>query len=202
MSAPVLLAPLRTEAAAARFGTRRQPGVRVERIGMGHLRAAASAARLAAQLPPSAPVAVVGFAGGLDKADRAGDLVVASELRSFGEPGDGSQLDREVAEKVTRRLGSGLGRARLGPVVCTKRLLGKNEKAAAVGEGGERALACEMESAWLAPLSKGRPFVVVRTIVDRPGRPVFGPWTLFSGFLAWRRLAAAAALVVQELEQD
>ncbi|MHB1989035.1 MAG: phosphorylase family protein [Acidimicrobiales bacterium] len=197
MTAPVLLTPLRVEAAAARFGAR---GRRVERVGMGPVRASRAAESLRGALPSMTPVGVLGFARGLDPTDRPGDLVVASELWTA----DGSLPRRPLAgglaDRVHGALSAVLGRSRLGAIVCSPCLVGgTSAKAAALQTSG--ALACEMESAWLVPLADGRPFVVVRSIVDRPGRPLFGPWTMTGGLRAWRRLAAAAGVVAAELEQ-
>ncbi len=202
MSAPVLLTPLRIEATAARLGVRGRTASRVETAGMGPERAARTAERLLRTLSPTDPVAVLGFAGGLDRTDRAGDLVVATELETL----DGSlppcQLDRPLAERVRERLSDVFSRVRLGGIVCSPALLGKGEMVAVAARQGSTPLACEMESAWLAPLAEGRPFVVVRALVDRPGRSLFGPWTVFAATKAFRRLVAAAGLVSDVLEQS
>ncbi len=196
-----MLTPLRIEMVAARLGTRGREGLRFETAGMGPEKARATAERLARLLPPSDPIAVLGFAGGLHAGDRAGDLVVASELEML----DGSlpprPLDRSLAERVRERLSEAFARVRTGGIVCSRTLLGKNDMVALAGREGPPPLACEMESAWLAPLAEGRPFVVVRALVDRPGRPLFGPWTPLRASRAFERLAAAAGLVSDVLEQ-
>lgn len=201
MSSPLLLAPLRAEAAAARYGVRGRGTVRVERTGMGPQRAAAAAERLGRGLAPLVPVAVVGFAGGLAAEDRAGDIVVATELTTSDGSLPARRLDEGLAARLVKALSEVLDRVRSGPVLCTSTVLGTKKASVLAAAGSSRELACEMESAWLAPLGEGRPFAVVRAVVDRPGRPLLGPWTLWAGARAWGRLARAAGVVTDQLEQ-
>ena len=64
------------------------------------------------------------------------------------------------------------------------------ERAALAGEG---ALAADMESAWLAPAAAGRPFAVLRVVLDTPEREFHRPLaTLAGGVTAWRALRRAA----------
>jgi 4-hydroxy-3-methylbut-2-enyl diphosphate reductase len=185
---PVLLAPLRTEVAAARLGAR---STTVIRVGMGPRRAEVARARLARTLPPGTPVGVIGFAGGLSESDRAGDVIVATELRTVGEVRARVGLDESVVSALREALAEAMpgSRVRSGPVLCTPTLLSSSERRA-VADG--ESLACEMESAWLAPLGKDRPFAVVRIIVDLPGRELVSPWTVAGGLVAFRRLVPAA----------
>ncbi|MGH9298233.1 MAG: hypothetical protein ACRDZP_09725 [Acidimicrobiales bacterium] len=192
----VLIAPLRIEALALRRGARRS---RVERVGMGMARAQVACARLSRVLPQGAPVGLLGMAGAVDPSLRAGDLVVATELRTT----DGSRppvtLDPELAERVRSVLSRSWPRTRSGTVICSPRLVGAAERAELAGLAGGGALVCEMESAWLAPLREQRPFVVVRAVVDRPGFEIASLRTISAGLKAWRRLAAAATAVEQVL---
>ena len=61
----------------------------------------------------------------------------------------------------------------------------------------EGVLAVDMESAWLSPAAAGRPFAVVRVVLDTPAREIYRPLaTLVGGLRAWRvlrRLAPALA---------
>ncbi len=191
---PVLLAPLRLEGAMARIGGRGHGGYRVERVGMGPARAEAARARVTGAVPSGAPLAVLGLGGGLSPKDHAGDLVVATEVRMV----DGSQapvtLDGALAEQIRAAIARSVSRrVRTGPVVCTPRLLPAGAAASLAGTSG--ALACEMESLWLAPLAADHPFAVVRVIVDRPGGGLLGPWTLLGGPRALCRLASVAPVV-------
>jgi 4-hydroxy-3-methylbut-2-enyl diphosphate reductase len=57
---------------------------------------------------------------------------------------------------------------------------------------GEGALAVDMESAWLAPAAMGRPFAVLRVVLDTPAREIYRPWaTLVGGLAACRALRRA-----------
>jgi 4-hydroxy-3-methylbut-2-enyl diphosphate reductase len=195
---PVLLTPLRIETAAVHLGTRRSPDHRVERIGMGPARAEVARARLARSLAPGTPLAVVGVGGGLSSRDRAGDIVVASDVRLADGTRPPMPLDAALAERLREALSRSVTRrVRVGPVACTPALLSARETASLPGTAG--ALACEMESVWLAPLAGRHPLTVVRVIVDRPGRGLVGPWTMSAGLAALRRLAAAAPVVVDVL---
>ena len=57
----------------------------------------------------------------------------------------------------------------------------------------EGVLAVDMESAWLAPAAAGRPFAVLRVVLDTPAREIYRPLaTLAGGLAAWRALRRAA----------
>ncbi|HEY5167810.1 MAG TPA: hypothetical protein VIK03_00225, partial [Thermoleophilia bacterium] len=58
---------------------------------------------------------------------------------------------------------------------------------------GQGALVVDMESAWLAPAAEGRPFAVLRVVLDTPAREIYRPLaTLGGGLAAWRALRRAA----------
>lgn len=198
---PVLLAPLGLEALAARLGA---PGVRVERLGMGPARAAGAAQRLSAVLPAAIPVAVLGLGGGCSRDDRPGDVVVASELLAEAGSAPAVRIDSALCGRLTGALSERFpGRVRSGPVLSTERLVRAARLEVLGAETG--ALACETESAFLGELAEGRPFAVVRVLVDRPGRPLPGPWTVPAGTRALVRLASVArcvAGVLAELEDS
>ncbi|MHB8456757.1 MAG: phosphorylase family protein, partial [Acidimicrobiales bacterium] len=146
-------------------------------------------------------VGLLGFAGGLSRSDRAGDLVVATEIVAL----DGSRplvrLDLDLAEGLRVALvRAGCPRVRAGRLVCSTRLRPARE--VALLEAARGALCCEMESVWLAPLLEGRSSVVLRVIVDRPGWPLVGPWTITGGAIALRKLVKAAPVVAEHLAQE
>jgi 4-hydroxy-3-methylbut-2-enyl diphosphate reductase len=157
MSELLLIAPMRIEA--------RLMGENAQRSGIGPRRARRAAKRLASTRHDA--VAVAGFAGALAPGLRPGDVVVASELRAR----DGHTVSEcpgaEVIAALLRRAGL---TAQAGPIVSVR--------APALGRGRSRlrqssgALAVDMESAWLAPAAAGRPFTVVRVILDAGGLPV------------------------------
>lgn len=188
LDAPLFLAPLRTEALAVRRGAR---GGEVVRIGMGPVRATAARTRLE-RSSGKFPIVLLGFAGALSRALCAGDLVVASACLSSD---DDETVLLPDAPSVAQLLGAAAlpGAVHLGPVLSTPRLLrGVSARAVAAARG---ALAVDMESRWCAPLSRTRPFVVVRAVVDVPGHDVVSIATPAATWKAVRSLAAATSVL-------
>jgi 4-hydroxy-3-methylbut-2-enyl diphosphate reductase len=71
----------------------------------------------------------------------------------------------DLTDQLVPRL-TGLGlKVRTGNVVCVSRLA-TGERRAELLEGG--AIAVDMESVWLAAGTGGRPFGVVRVVLDSP----------------------------------
>jgi len=186
----LVVTPLRLERAAVRGGLR---GALVVRSGMGAARAA-SAARTVAPLPFEA-LAVAGFCGATSEHLRPGDVVVASEVRGP----DGVQ-GCESAVIVAALSGVGIARVHLGPIACADHVVRGAERGMLAAEG---ALAADMESAWLAPAAAGRPFAVVRVVLDTPARGLCRPPAMVSGAVAaWRtlrRLAPALTLWAEDV---
>jgi 4-hydroxy-3-methylbut-2-en-1-yl diphosphate reductase len=174
MTAPFLVVTaLRSEYAALRAAL---PDAVVERCGMGPARVARWLPRLA-RLTPHA-VAVAGVAGGLDPSLRAGDVVVATEVRD----GKGRTVLRGAAPLVAelRRLGM---RVTSGPIVSVDHIVnsvGERERLAATG-----AIAVDMESAAVVRALGERPgqipVAVVRVIVDTAYTPIARLRTLPAG---------------------
>jgi len=133
---------------------------------------------------------VAGVAGALSPRLRPGDLVVASEIRTL----DGATFPCSSGPVAAALRALGI-EPHVGPIVTTERLrLPKAERARLVASG---ALAVDMESAWIARAVGGRPFAVVRTIVDTPDRPLWRPVATVSGGIralrALRRAGPALA---------
>ncbi len=169
----VVLAPLRIEALALR-------GLDVRRTGMGGRGAAVTNGDC---------VAVAGFCGAADPALRAGDVVLADELRS-------SAGTRPCS--ASRSLASGLEsrglRVHTGAVFSAERVVGPEERERLRDDG---VLAVDMESYWLADVAGDRPFVVLRVVVDEAGRRLLNPRTLAAGVRAFRALRRAGATLAQ-----
>ncbi len=175
-----MIAPLRIECAAVRRGL---PGALVLRSGMGAARARSTALR-ACRIPADA-VAVAGCCGAVAGGLRAGDVVVASEVR-----GPTGVTPCESGPVVAALAALGLERVHVGPVASADHLVRGAERAALAREG---ALAADMESAWLAPAAAGKPFAVLRVVLDTPTRELYRPLaTLAGGFAAWQALRRAA----------
>jgi len=176
----LVIAPLRIECAAVRSVL---PEALVVRSGMGSARAR-SAACYAARIPAGA-VAVAGFCGATAEGLRAGDVVVAGEVRGP----DG--VTACVSEPLVAALAElGIARVHVGPVTSADHVVHGAERAALAGEG---TLVVDMESAWLAAAAGERPFAVLRVVLDTPSREVYRPFaTLAGGVAAWRALRRAA----------
>jgi len=182
VSALLVLAPLRIEAAALRL-----PGARVLRTGMGAARARVAAARALAVEADA--VVVAGVAGGVAPGLRAGDLVCATELRAGGERiavPSGALLAAALREQGLR--------AHAGPIASVERLLGPAGRRALAGEG---VLAVDMESAWLAGAAAGRRFAVVRAVADPDGRRLADLRTLLEGARALLALRRAVPVLAE-----
>ena len=163
---PVLCTPLLVERAALR-GAR----VPVRRTGMGRRRAGAAAA----SLQPGTPVLVAGLARGEAPGMRAGDVVVATEVRGPGrEPLPVPSAPLLAA--ALRRLGLTV---HVGPIRSAPGLVG--------GPATGEAIAVDMESAWL---SVQGPFAVVRVVVDSAEHPLPRAGTPARGLRALRALRA------------
>jgi 4-hydroxy-3-methylbut-2-en-1-yl diphosphate reductase len=161
MSDVLIAAPLRLEELLIRSAARR---ARVHRTGMGPVRSQ-QAARALLSVPADA-LLVLGFCGGLDEGSRPGEVVVAEEVLTATDEGHSPQ---EVACADAERLAAALStsglRVRRGRVVCVSRLA-LGERRSELHDGG--AIAVDMESVWLSAGAAGRPFGVVRVVLDSP----------------------------------
>jgi len=167
----VLCAPMTVERIALR-----RARTEVVRTGMGPGRSRRSAAALRGR-----PVLVAGVCGGLAPQVRAGDVVVATEVRGP----DGRVVACPSAPMLAgalRRLGMTV---HLGPMVSTPRV---ETGTAAVRElVATGALGVDTESYWLAPTG-GEPFAVVRVVTDSPTEPLLHPGIVRRGAAGLARL--------------
>ena len=187
MSELLLLAPMGIEARVLRAGA---PHVNVVATGVGARRARRAAAMLACAAADG--VAVAGFAGALSDRFAPGDLVVASELLTR----DGNVVAEcpgaSVIAGMLRRHGVP---AHVGPIVSVARPVAGGRRAA-LARGG--ALVSDMESAWLAPAAAGRPFAVLRAVLDTPSHELWNPLALARSVApAWRGLRTAASVLAE-----
>jgi 4-hydroxy-3-methylbut-2-enyl diphosphate reductase len=181
----LVLAPLSLERLAVRAA--RRP-VDVVRTGMGPRRSEQALPRLTAT--PARALAVVGFCGALDNTLSLGELVVAGELR---DP-EGRVIACPGAEVLAEELVRAGLRTRVGVIASARHLVVGDARGRLTAEG---AIAVDMESAWLAPAAAGRPFVVVRVVVDTPDREVYRPLATVNGIL---RASAVLRRAVRPLE--
>ena len=186
MSLVTFYTALRTESMSVKRGA---PGARLVRFGIGR-RAAATAVAGA----PSEGVAILlGFSGALTGDLRAGDLVVASELAAVGED---ETFPLHNARAVAESLSAGGLSAITAPIITAERLVsGSDARAKAASRG---AVAVDLESRWFAPLAETGTLVVVRAIVDVPGKDVRSLSTPLAALRAGHYLARAARLLERE----
>jgi 4-hydroxy-3-methylbut-2-enyl diphosphate reductase len=187
MSELLVAAPLRVEAALISSGAR---GARVRKTGMGPDRSKAAVGELAAHA--GGVMLVLGFCGGLDATSVPGEVIVAEEVYAATDEGHTEERVRceMTAELLQRLTGRGL-KVRKGNVVCVSRLA-LGERRAELLAGG--AIAVDMESVWLAAGASGRPFAVVRVVLDSPSHELMRPQAAIGALrAAWtlRRVAGA-----------
>jgi 4-hydroxy-3-methylbut-2-enyl diphosphate reductase len=175
----VVAAALRLEARALRRGA---PALPVLRAGMGPANARRSAGQLADS--PARRIAVAGVCGGLEASQPVGEVVVATEVRVEGAEAVPCEHEALVAALRARGI-----EPRVGPILSVDHVV-RGESREALRRTG--ALAVDMESAWLARAAAGRPFAVLRVVLDAPGREIARLGIALDTFRALRRLALAA----------
>ncbi|MFF0306502.1 hypothetical protein ACFYSC_03685 [Streptosporangium sp. NPDC004379] len=174
MIALLVCTALGIEARAVRHGLPAGDAL-VLRTGMGPERAG----RAAARLPSAGALAVAGFGGALTEDLRAGDVVVASEIR-FGERALPCPSASFLAAELSRY---GLP-VRTGPLVTCDHVVTGAGRGLLAGRG---ALAVDMETWPLAEAANGLPFAALRVIADTAG--VRSPWAVPAyGVVAYRTL--------------
>ena len=156
------------------------PLLDVRRTGVGRRRALASGRALARE-GAIGMLVIAGFGGGLERGARAGEIVVADELRGPG----GERLECSAASVLATGLqGAGI-EPRRGVLVCSRRpVLGRARTRLHDRHG---ALAADMESIWLAREARAQQLAVVRVLADAPAAGVWRPWRGVEHALAARR---------------
>jgi 4-hydroxy-3-methylbut-2-en-1-yl diphosphate reductase len=182
---PLIAAPLSIEAALISSAAR---GARVRKTGMGPRHASAAAETLA-QAPGEA-LLVLGFCGGLDAESVPGEVIVAESVCAAGDEGHApARVACADVEGLSRRLRERAMTVRSGEIVCVSKLA-LGERRAQLLAGG--ALAVDMESVWLAPGAAGRPFAVVRVVLDSPSHELLRPQAAAGAMRAARALRRVA----------
>jgi 4-hydroxy-3-methylbut-2-enyl diphosphate reductase len=170
------------------------PRVRVLRTGIGRRRSRAAASSLRHEA--LCALLIMGFGGGLDRESRPGEVVVADELH-------GPEGMRVVCPGADI-----LAQALLNAGIAARRGAVASAGYPAVGLArellrGRGAIAADMESIWLAAGARGRPFGVVRVLLDSPAREPWRPWFTLTGLLhASLALRWAAAVLAAEMQRD
>jgi 4-hydroxy-3-methylbut-2-enyl diphosphate reductase len=186
----VVAAPLALEQALIRSAVR---GASVRKTGMGPHKSRAAVAWLREERADA--LIVLGFCGGLDERSRPGEVIVADEVSTSDDEGHASaRASCDGAERLHGALGDAGLSVRRGPIVAVGKI--------ATGERREQlraagALAVDMESAWLAEAAAGRPFAVVRVVLDSPSHELFRVQALGGAVRAARALRRASAVALQ-----
>ncbi|MGW5486276.1 phosphorylase family protein [Streptosporangium sandarakinum] len=174
MTALLVCTALGIEARAVRHGLPAGDAL-VLRTGMGPERAA----RAAARLPSADALAVAGFGGAVREDLRAGDVLVATEVR-FGERALPCPWAPFLAAELARH---GLP-VRTGPLVTCDHVVTGAERGLLAERG---ALAVDMETWPLAEAAGDLPFAALRVIADTAD--VRSPWAVPAyGVVAYRVL--------------
>jgi 4-hydroxy-3-methylbut-2-enyl diphosphate reductase len=187
----VVAAPLAIEQLLIRSGAR---GVHVRKTGMGPEKSLAAVASLAEE--PGEALLVLGFCGGLDAQSRPGEVIVAEEVLATDDEGhEAVRADCDGAARLAGALAAGGLTVRRGPIVGVGKI--------ATGERREQlraagALAVDMESAWLAAGAAGRPFAVVRVVLDSPSHELFRVQAVGGALAAAQALRKVSAIAVQD----
>jgi 4-hydroxy-3-methylbut-2-en-1-yl diphosphate reductase len=155
----------------------------VRRTGAGVRRAA----RTAAGLTGTGPVALLGVAVGIGPGVQVGDVVIANEVR-----GDGPAVACPAATLLAGAMRRAGLRVHVGPIVTRPGLLRRRDAAGLAADG---VLAADMESAPIAAVATSRPFAVVRVVSDTAAAPLWRPGIVGNGIAALRILRRAAEVV-------
>jgi 4-hydroxy-3-methylbut-2-en-1-yl diphosphate reductase len=160
----------------------------VRKTGMGPGRSKAAVGALSGA--HASAMLVLGFCGGLDASSVPGEVIVAEQVYSAGDEGHPEErVSCDLAGQLIQRLtGRGL-KVRAGNVVCVSRLA-LGERRAQLHAGG--AIAVDMESVWLAAGASGRPFGVVRVVLDSPEHELMRVQALVGALRAARALRRVA----------
>jgi len=168
-----VVAPLRSEQLALRIG-----GAAAVRGGMG----------AKASFVDGDVIVVAGVCGAVDPALRSGDIVVATEVR------DGDTVyELKGTATLARALRDRGLRVFTGPILVADHVLSAKERDALRVQG---VVAVDMESSRFVPRD-GRPFAVVRTVVETAGKSLFHPRTVHAGFRALLALKRAAPAIAE-----
>ncbi len=145
--------------------------VTVLRTGMGPRRARRAVPALAAA--GGRALLVLGFCGGLDERSVPGEVIVAEQVRAAADEGhDPTPIACADAPALVARLRACGLTVRSGEIACVSRVALGERRAQLLAQG---ALAVDMESAWLADGAAGRPFAVVRVVLDGPSHELLRP---------------------------
>jgi 4-hydroxy-3-methylbut-2-enyl diphosphate reductase len=183
---PLIATPLRVEAELVASGAH---GVNVRKTGMGPEKSKAAARTLASA--PGDALLVLGFCGGLDAESVPGEVIVAEAVSAASDEGLAAErvLCADAAGMTAALRSRGLS-VRSGEIVSVAKLALGARRAQLLAGG---ALAADMESVWLSHGAAGRPFAVVRVVLDSPSHELLHPRAAAGSVRAARALRHVAA---------
>ena len=195
MTEVLVAAPMRIEAALIASAA---PSALVHKTGMGPHRSRTAAGQLDSRAARA--LVVAGFCGGLDETSVPGEVIVAEEVYAAPDENHPEEPVRcELAGPLVGLL-TGLGmKVRLGRVVCVSKLA-IGERRAELHAGG--AIAVDMESVWLAQGAAGRPFGVVRVVLDSPSHELLRVQAVGGALRAARALRKVAGALHEWVPGD
>jgi 4-hydroxy-3-methylbut-2-enyl diphosphate reductase len=138
---------------------------------------------------PARALAVAGLSGALDDDLRPGDIAVASSLSFWSESGPSRTTSLASASQLVDILEEMGFQSVAVPLLSLDHLVRRKERRH-LRKSGARIV--DMESAWLADASEGRPLAVLRVIVDSPAAELASLSLLRYGVRALRILRATA----------
>ncbi len=189
MSRVLVAAPLALEEALIRSAVR---GAHVRKTGMGPAKSLAAAAALSREAGDA--LLVLGFCGGLDADSRPGEVIVADEVLAAADEGhEPVRASCDGGEQLLDALADAGLSVRRGPIVGVAKIA-TGERREQLRAAGARAV--DMESAWLAAGAAGRPFAVVRVVLDSPSHELMRPQALGGALTAARVLRRASAVAL------
>lgn len=170
----VVCAPLALEALALGKGAH----MRIVCTGMGAERSRRAVPALARE--SAGALVVAGFGGAVDPALEPGDVVVADTVLG---PEESSRCHSDSLAPLLRAEGL---RVVVGTIACREHIIRGEERRRLFHQG---ACAVDMESVWLARAACGRPFYVIRAVVDTPRQEISRMLlTIRAGLRAYRAL--------------
>ncbi len=142
---------------------------------------------------------MLGLRGGLDEHSRPGEVIVAEEVLAAGDGGTSRCARAATASAVLRDALREAGLSvRTRADRRASRRLARGERREQLRAAG--ALAVDMESPWLAAGAAGRPFGVVRVVLDSPSHELLRPQALRLDAARGAGAGRAAAVALHDWE--
>ena len=128
-------------------------------------------------------------------------MIVAEEVYAASDEGHdpAERVSCANAQALVAVLAGRGVKVRSGEIVCVSKLA-LGERRRELHEGG--AIAVDMESVWLAAGAAGRPFAVVRVVLDSPSHELLRPRAAAGAIRAARALRRVAGALQEWTPED